>query len=104
MTKQLLQTVMTRPAVRPIMIAPRGIFPYHTSHCEPSYPYEILQRLPMRYFIPFVFLAVLIGFHCTQPDPGAQMNTVAEAYVKLVLDVGQHDADYVDAYYGPKEW
>ncbi|MBI3112849.1 MAG: hypothetical protein HYZ01_14880 [Ignavibacteriales bacterium] len=58
----------------------------------------------MRYFIPFVFLAVLIGFHCTQPDLGAQMNTVAEAYVKLVLDVGQHDADYVDAYYGPKEW
>jgi hypothetical protein len=24
--------------------------------------------------------------------------------VKLVLAVGQHDADYVDAYYGPPEW
>jgi hypothetical protein len=32
------------------------------------------------------------------------MNTVAERYVKLVLAVGQHDADYVDAYYGPAEW
>ena len=32
------------------------------------------------------------------------MNTVAERYVQLVLDVGQHDADYVDAYYGPAEW
>jgi len=32
------------------------------------------------------------------------MNSVAEAYVRLVLAVGQHDADYVDAYYGPQEW
>ncbi len=32
------------------------------------------------------------------------MNEVAEQYVKLVLAVGQHDADYVDAYYGPAEW
>jgi hypothetical protein len=29
---------------------------------------------------------------------------VAESYVSLVLAVGQHDADYVDAYYGPHEW
>ncbi|MEP6783109.1 MAG: hypothetical protein ABI983_05530, partial [Acidobacteriota bacterium] len=29
---------------------------------------------------------------------------VAEQYVKLVLAVGQHDADYVDAFYGPAEW
>lgn len=29
---------------------------------------------------------------------------IAEAYVKLVLAVGQHDAGYVDAYYGPAEW
>jgi hypothetical protein len=32
------------------------------------------------------------------------MNQIAESYVKLVLAVGQHDADYVDAYYGPAEW
>ena len=32
------------------------------------------------------------------------MNTIAERYVKLVLDVGQHDADYVDAFYGPPDW
>jgi len=32
------------------------------------------------------------------------MNETAESYVKLVLAVGQHDADYVDAYYGPPEW
>ena len=29
---------------------------------------------------------------------------VAERYVKLVLAMGEHDADYVDAYYGPPEW
>ena len=29
------------------------------------------------------------------------LNNIAEPYVKLVLAVGQHDADYVDAYYGP---
>ena len=32
------------------------------------------------------------------------MNELAERYVRLVLAVGQHDADYVDAYYGPAEW
>jgi arylsulfatase A-like enzyme len=42
----------------------------------------------------------------TQPQaPQANpMNTIAERYVKLVLAVGQHDADYVDAFYGPAEW
>jgi hypothetical protein len=34
----------------------------------------------------------------------ASMDRIAESYVKLVLAVGQHDADYVDAYYGPAEW
>jgi hypothetical protein len=32
------------------------------------------------------------------------MNRIAESYVKLALAVGTHDADYVDAYYGPEEW
>ena len=32
------------------------------------------------------------------------MNTTAEQYVRLALAVGQHDPDYVDAYYGPAEW
>jgi hypothetical protein len=32
------------------------------------------------------------------------MNRAAESYVKLALAVGQHDADYVDAFYGPAEW
>src|SRR5579864_6387292 len=32
------------------------------------------------------------------------MNSIAESYVKLALAVGQHDANYVDAFYGPAEW
>jgi hypothetical protein len=32
------------------------------------------------------------------------MNRIAESYVRLVLAVGQHDPDYVDAYYGPDAW
>lgn len=32
------------------------------------------------------------------------MNPIAERYVKLVLRVGQHDRDFVDAYYGDPAW
>ena len=43
------------------------------------------------------------GAASPQPERGG-MDTIAEAYVKLVLADGQHDADYVDAYYGPPAW
>ncbi|WP_333607068.1 hypothetical protein [Arsukibacterium sp.] len=33
-----------------------------------------------------------------------QLEQLAADYVKLVLALGQHDADYVDAYYGPPLW
>jgi hypothetical protein len=36
--------------------------------------------------------------------PAASMDNIAEQYVRLTLALGQHDADYVDAYYGPPEW
>jgi hypothetical protein len=32
------------------------------------------------------------------------MDKLAERYVHLVLAMGQHDKDYVDAFYGPAEW
>jgi hypothetical protein len=32
------------------------------------------------------------------------MNVIAERYAHLVLALGQHDPDYVDAFYGPAEW
>jgi hypothetical protein len=47
------------------------------------------------------FVTLTASAQTARPSP---MNTVAERYVKLVLAVGQHDPDYVDAYYGPAEW
>ncbi|HZO20696.1 MAG TPA: hypothetical protein VFB46_17030 [Gemmatimonadaceae bacterium] len=38
------------------------------------------------------------------PASEQRMNAIAESYVKLVLAVGQHDPNYVDAYYGPPAW
>jgi hypothetical protein len=35
---------------------------------------------------------------------GEDVNAIGERYVKLVLAMGEHDPDYVDAYYGPPEW
>jgi hypothetical protein len=32
------------------------------------------------------------------------LDTIARDYVKIVLSLGLHDADFVDAYYGPPEW
>src|SRR3954465_3487989 len=44
------------------------------------------------------------GGASTGQPAGSPMNAIAERYVKLVLAVGEHDAAYVDAYYGPPEW
>lgn len=44
--------------------------------------------------------AIMVG----QTPPSDPLKSVAERYVKLVLALGQHDADYVDAFYGPPEW
>jgi hypothetical protein len=38
-----------------------------------------------------------------QTEPKA-LDSMAEAYVKLVLQVGLYDPLYVDSYYGPEEW
>src|SRR5436305_1486846 len=53
-----------------------------------------------------LFLFVLCGFLMSSGSAQAEdgMNAVAERYVHLVLALGQHDPDYVDAFYGPAEW
>jgi len=53
-----------------------------------------------------LFLFVLCGFLMSSGGVRAAgaMNTVAERYVRLVLALGQHDPDYVDAFYGPADW
>jgi hypothetical protein len=44
---------------------------------------------------------------CDQHDgvsAESQLNSVAERYVRLALALGEHDEDYVDAYFGPADW
>jgi hypothetical protein len=49
--------------------------------------------------------AALSSWHSqTGKTDTTPMNALAERYVKTVLALGQHDKDYVDAYYGPPEW
>lgn len=52
-----------------------------------------------------VAMTMAAGFAGTGSSgaPGG-LDEIAPAYVKLVLALGVHDADYVDAYYGPPEW
>lgn len=40
----------------------------------------------------------------TERDASATLDPLAESYVKLTLALGEHDPDYVDAYFGPAEW
>ncbi len=57
-------------------------------------------------------LAALLALACAMagvpgraaPTPEEAMNATGKRYVFLVLQVGMHDADYVDAYYGPPQW
>jgi hypothetical protein len=49
-------------------------------------------------------LAVAIAALAIRLKDQDAMAPLAERYVKLVLALGQHDADYVDAYYGPEAW
>jgi hypothetical protein len=50
----------------------------------------------------FIFCGLLVLSRGAQAAHA--MNDVAERYVHLVLALGQHDPDYVDAFYGPAEW
>jgi hypothetical protein len=56
----------------------------------------------MRILLSFVFC----GLMASNGNAYAldSLSPVAERYVHLVLALGQHDPDYVDAFYGPAEW
>jgi hypothetical protein len=49
-------------------------------------------------------VAVAVTLFASTSAQTTTMNSLGERYVRLVLAMGQHDADYVDAYYGPAEW
>ena len=61
-----------------------------------------------------VFMVTVLLSACTHlldsdvkeaaPENRVNIDSVAESYVKLVLEVGLYNSDVVDAYYGPEEW
>jgi hypothetical protein len=50
--------------------------------------------------LTILLAAILIGCEPAAPDPAA-LDHIARRYVVLALGLGEHDANYVDAYYGP---
>jgi len=59
----------------------------------------------MRKILTLLFVVVLSACaSSTTTTAPVDMNAASERYVKLVLALGEHDTDYVDAYYGPPEW
>ncbi len=56
----------------------------------------------------FYFGVVIIALVATGCEPKKSnqetIDDIAEAYVKLCLEIGKYDNAFVDAYYGPKEW
>jgi len=60
-------------------------------------------RIRTRAILVVLLSLSLAGCQSVEPQ-GDPMDEIAESFVKLVLAVGQHDADYVDAYFGPEQW
>ena len=54
-------------------------------------------------------LLMLVGACATAPAPAADpsgdsLDAIARDYVALILEIGEREPGYVDAYYGPAEW
>lgn len=52
----------------------------------------------------FVAAVALLLSNAGRASGTADVNDIAAGYVKLVLEVGLYDADYVDTYFGPQQW
>jgi hypothetical protein len=55
----------------------------------------------------FLAFLLLLGACATTPAPdpsGDSLDAVARDYVALILEIGEREPGYVDAYYGPPEW
>jgi hypothetical protein len=66
-----------------------------------------MMEVPMRAVL--FSLLMFLGACATQPTPGADasgdsLDAIARDYVALILEIGEREPGYVDAYYGPAEW
>jgi hypothetical protein len=65
------------------------------------------MEVPMRAFL--LGLLMFLGACATAPAPAAEasgdsLDAIARDYVALILEIGEREPGYVDAYYGPPEW
>jgi hypothetical protein len=67
------------------------------------------MEVPMRAFL--LGLLMLLGACATAPTPtpapdpsGDSLDAIARDYVALILEIGEREPGYVDAYYGPAAW
>lgn len=52
-----------------------------------------------------VFFALWLGACASTPGiTPTNLDIYGERFVRLALDLGEHDEDYVDAYHGPEQW
>ena len=66
----------------------------------------------MRFVLPVLLILATTASCATNPKPmpttdetaSAALGDIAEAYVHLTLEAGEHEPGYVDAYYGPAAW
>lgn len=79
----------------------RSIAP--TSSSEIVFNRGRMKKAPILHGLPLVVLCALAMLSRSARAADA-MNAVAERYAHLVLALGEHDPDYVDAFYGPAEW
>jgi hypothetical protein len=49
-------------------------------------------------------LTVLVLAACADSATESPLDDAARSYVRMALEIGTHEKDYVDAYYGPREW
>jgi hypothetical protein len=73
---------------------------------EARAPHAQVVRPPSRAMRRGLVVAGLLSVATTMPGFAQRQNMdiIAERYVRLALALGEHDADYVDAYYGPPAW
>ncbi len=54
--------------------------------------------------LAFLFVLLLAACSTTPTPRPVSFDTLARDYVGLVLEIGEHEEGYVDAYYGPPAW
>lgn len=54
--------------------------------------------------LAFLFVLILAACSTTPTPEAVSFDALARDYVGLVLEIGEHEEGYVDAYYGPPAW